>query len=67
MKKKDSIGHSVKAPANGGDRARSPGTARDARVRDYVSANTATPELARAKLREIGVIDKNGKLTKPYR
>lgn len=40
---------------------------RDARVRSYVAANTATPELARAKLREIGIIDRNGKLTKPYR
>ena len=40
---------------------------RDERVREYVAANTATPELARAELREMGIIDDKGNLTKPYR
>ena len=40
---------------------------RDARVREYVAANTATPELARTELQAMGIIDDKGNLIKPYR
>lgn len=33
----------------------------------YASANSASQEIARAKLQELGIIDASGKLTKTYK
>jgi hypothetical protein len=33
----------------------------------YASANSASKEIARAKLQELGIIDASGKLTKTYK
>jgi hypothetical protein len=38
-----------------------------AAARQYVAANTATPQAARSKLEELGIIDSEGNLTKNYR
>ena len=38
-----------------------------ARAQSYVAANTATSGSALAKLKELGIVDDAGKLTKPYR
>lgn len=40
---------------------------RQAKIDAYVAANTATPEVARAKLQQLGIVGTDGKLTKPYR
>lgn len=37
------------------------------RANSWVSANTATPDVARAKLRELGIHDNRGKLGKDYK
>jgi hypothetical protein len=42
-------------------------TDRTVRVGAYVTANTATPEAARTKLKELGIMGSNGKLSKQYR
>jgi hypothetical protein len=39
---------------------------RSDRVGAYTAANTASPESARAKLKELGILGHDGKLAKPY-